>query len=79
MACGLPVIATRNAGADDLIVDGQNGFLVPIRSPERIAEKINWFAESRSRVAGMAIAAKKRASEFTWEAYGDAIVAAIRD
>jgi len=79
MACGLPVIATRNAGADDLIVDGQNGFLVPIRSPERIAEKINWFAESRSRIAGMAIAAKKRASEFTWEAYGDAIVAAIRD
>jgi glycosyltransferase involved in cell wall biosynthesis len=79
MACGLPVIATRNAGADDLIVDGENGFIVPIRSPKAIAEKIIWFAENRSRMAGMAIAAKKRASEFTWPAYGDTIVAAIRD
>jgi glycosyltransferase involved in cell wall biosynthesis len=79
MACGLPVVATRNAGADDLIVDGQNGFIIPIRSPEAVAEKINWFAENRSRIAGMAIAARKCASEFTWQAYGDAIVAAIRN
>lgn len=33
MACGLPLIATKNAGGDDLIVDGETGFLVPIRSP----------------------------------------------
>jgi glycosyltransferase involved in cell wall biosynthesis len=79
MACGLPVIATRNAGADDLILDEQNGFLVPIRSPEAIAEKINWFTGNRWRIAGMAIAARKQASDFTWEAYGEAIVAAIRN
>ncbi len=78
MACGLPVITTRNAGADDLIVDGETGFLVPIRSPEAIAEKICWCADNRSRISGMGIAAKRRASEFTWRAYGDRIVAAIR-
>lgn len=78
MACGLPVIATRNAGADDLIADGETGFLVPIRSPESIAEKIGWCARNRSRISGMGLAAKKRAAEFTWRSYGETIVAAVR-
>ncbi|HEV3244165.1 MAG TPA: glycosyltransferase family 4 protein [Chthoniobacterales bacterium] len=78
MACGLPVIATKNAGADDLIVDGEAGFLIPIRSPEAIAEKLSWCAANRSLVDGMGIAARKRAAEFTWRAYGESIVAAVR-
>jgi glycosyltransferase involved in cell wall biosynthesis len=78
MACGLPVIATKNAGADDLIVDDEAGFLIPIRSPEAIAEKLSWCAANRSLVDGMGIAARKRAAEFTWRAYGESIVAAVR-
>jgi glycosyltransferase involved in cell wall biosynthesis len=79
MACGLPLIVTKNAGGDDLIVDGETGFLVPIRSPEAIAEKINWFAESRARLPGMAIAAQRRASELSWQGYGEIIVSTIRN
>jgi glycosyltransferase involved in cell wall biosynthesis len=79
MACGLPVIATKNAGTDDMIVDDETGFLVPIRSPDSIAEKISWCAANRSFVNGMGIAARKRAAEFTWRAYGERIVAAVRD
>jgi glycosyltransferase involved in cell wall biosynthesis len=79
MACGLPVIATRNAGADDLIVNGETGFLVPIRSPESIAERIEWFATNRSAVSGMGIAAQARARELTWQGYGEKVVAAIRE
>jgi glycosyltransferase involved in cell wall biosynthesis len=78
MACALPVIATRNAGAEDLIVDGETGFLVPIRSPEAIAEKISWCAGNRSRMSGMGIAAQRRARELTWRSYGDTILAAVR-
>jgi glycosyltransferase involved in cell wall biosynthesis len=78
MACGLPVIATSNAGADDLIVNGETGFLVPIRSPDAIAAKIKWFVENRSQIAGMGIAAQRRARQLTWHAYGDAIVEAVR-
>jgi glycosyltransferase involved in cell wall biosynthesis len=79
MACALPVIATRNAGADDLIIDGETGFLVPIRSPEALAAKLDWCAENRSALAGMGIAAQRRAGEFTWHGYGETIVAAIRE
>lgn len=77
MACGLPLIATKNAGADDLIEEGVTGFLVPIRSPKAIAEKISWCAANRSRISGMGIAARQRASELTWQAYGETVVAAI--
>ena len=72
------MIATRNAGADDAIVEGETGFLVPIRSPRAIAEKMSWCAANRSLLDGMGIAARKRAAEFTWRAYGEKIVAAVR-
>jgi len=78
MACGLPVIATKNAGADDAVRDGETGFLLPIRSPEAIAEKINWCAANRTVLDGMGIAARERAAEFTWRAYGETLVSAVR-
>ena len=78
MACGLPLIATRNAGGDDLITDCEIGFLVPIRSPEALAEKISWCATNRESTYGMGIAAQARAAELTWRGYGERILAAIR-
>jgi glycosyltransferase involved in cell wall biosynthesis len=78
MASGLPLIATKNAGADDLICDGKTGFLVPIRSPTAIAEKISWCADNREAISGMAIAAQERARTLTWRSYGDQVLAAIK-
>ena len=78
MACGLPLIATKNAGGDDLISEGETGFLVPIRSPHALAEKISWCAENRGAMSGMGIAAQRRAAELTWRGYGESVVAAIR-
>ena len=72
------LLAARNAGGDDLITEGETGFLVPIRAPEAIAEKLNWCATNRANLSGMAIAAQKRASELTWHDYGEKVVAAIR-
>jgi glycosyltransferase involved in cell wall biosynthesis len=78
MACGLPLIVTKHAGGDDLIAEGETGFLVPIRAPEAIAEKINWCATNRASISGMGIAAQRRANELTWSGYGEKVVAAIR-
>ena len=79
MACGLPLIATRNAGGEDLIVEGETGFLVPAGSPETIAEKIEWFLENRGKLPGMGEAARAKAAELTWPAYGAKILHAIGD
>ncbi len=38
MSCGLPIIATNVGGIPELIQDGKNGFLVPLKHPEEIAE-----------------------------------------
>jgi glycosyltransferase involved in cell wall biosynthesis len=78
MACGLPLIATKNAGGDDLIAEGETGFLVPIRSPEALAEKISWCADNREAICGMGIAAQRRAAELTWRDYGQKVLATIR-
>lgn len=74
MACGLPLIVTRNAGGEDLIIEGETGFLVPAGDPETIAEKIDWFLENRDQLPGMSSAARAKAAELTWPAYGQIIL-----
>ncbi|MFC1701115.1 glycosyltransferase family 4 protein [Patescibacteria group bacterium] len=40
MVCGLPVVATATTGSKDIVVEGENGFLVPIGNSEALAKKI---------------------------------------
>jgi spore coat protein SA len=37
-SCGLPVIATRVGGADELVRDGENGILLPVWTTKENAE-----------------------------------------
>jgi len=77
LSCGLPAIITANTGADDAVEEGRSGFVVPIRSPEAIAEKIAWFAEHRAAWPEFSRAAQAAAARFTWTAYGETIVDAL--
>jgi len=69
MSCGLPLIITPNTGGEDLIDEGKTGFLVPIRSPEKIAEKIAWFVNHRERIDEMNALARRKAAQITWHNY----------
>ena len=53
MACGLPVICTTNAGAADIIREGRDGFILPIRDVDAIKEKILYFYENPEAVRDM--------------------------
>jgi glycosyltransferase involved in cell wall biosynthesis len=39
--CGLPVVGTDGTGVTDMVVDGENGLLVPPNDPDRLARAIN--------------------------------------
>jgi glycosyltransferase involved in cell wall biosynthesis len=45
MACGCPVVASGNTGAQDIFTDGQEGFIVPIRSSESILRALQQLAD----------------------------------
>lgn len=77
MTQGLPIIITPNTGGADLVEEGKTGFLVPIRSPEAIAEKIEWFIKNREQIPYMSECAYKKASEYTWDNYGKKVVNSI--
>ncbi|WP_159726777.1 glycosyltransferase family 4 protein [Methylosinus sp. Ce-a6] len=80
MACGCPVVATTNTGASNIFTDGEEGFIVPIRSPQAIAEKLQLLAENRDLQHAMSQAAvEKMRSLGGWASYGAAMVAAYED
>lgn len=66
MAHGRPVIVSEGAGASDLI-DDSIGFVVPIRAPRAIAEKIDWCRQNRDKLPEMGERARKKAENYTWD------------
>lgn len=40
LACGVPVVVTPNTGAMDFVVEGKNGYVVPIRDAQAAADAI---------------------------------------
>jgi glycosyltransferase involved in cell wall biosynthesis len=77
LASGLPLIVTRNAGADDLVHEGRTGFLVPIRSPEAVADRIAWCADHRAQLTDMRHEAMRVAQETRWSQYAERVCDAV--
>jgi glycosyltransferase involved in cell wall biosynthesis len=79
MACGLPVICTTNTGGADIVRDGQDGFIVPIRDVTALKEKILYFYENPEACKVMGESARRRVQAgFTWSDYGNRMMAAYR-
>ena len=63
MACGVPTIATRVGGVAELIDDGVNGLLFPVGDTEAMAAAAIALLGDEARLAAMAAAARKTASD----------------
>jgi glycosyltransferase involved in cell wall biosynthesis len=79
MAQGLVVIATAHTAGPDLIDNGIDGFIVPIRSAEAIAEKLEMLAQDRDQLREMKLAARKKAARLRWEDYRRRLVEMARE
>jgi glycosyltransferase involved in cell wall biosynthesis len=77
LASGLPLLVTANAGGEDLVDEGRTGFLVPIRSPESLAERIGWFADHRDLLPEMRRAARRKAADTGWSHYESRVRQAV--
>lgn len=71
MACGLPVIVSENCGTTDLIDDGVDGFVVPIRDSEAIVQRLRILSENGELLAKVSNAAQAKVQEFTWTRYAE--------
>lgn len=71
MSFGLPVITTNHTGGPDVIEDGKEGFIVPIRSPELMAEKIEYLMNNPEICWQMGLAAQKKVENFTVDKFVD--------
>lgn len=75
MTHGLPVIATRNTAAPDLIEDGRSGFLIEGFFEEDISRTIDRALAAREDWPYMRAAALEDISGRTWPAFRDGILA----
>ncbi len=79
LACGCPLISSTNTGGEDLFTDGVEGFLVPIRSPEAIATRLQQLADDPALQQRMSEAALQRVQKIGgWHQYGEAWIELIR-
>jgi len=79
MSRGMAVVTTPNSGAVDIVRDGVDGFIVPIRSSSALAEKLELLAGDRELLAAVQERARKRAQEYSWERYRIAVASVVED
>ena len=59
IAHGLPVITTPNSGSDEFVKHGTNGYIVPIRDPDTLADRMAWCIDHPECLGAM--------GEASWE------------
>ena len=63
MLAGTPVVATRGGGVDEIITDGQDGFLVPPADPPALALAVGKIIQDPELAAKLSSAALESARE----------------
>jgi glycosyltransferase involved in cell wall biosynthesis len=67
LASGLPLVVTPNCAGPDLIREGEHGWVVPIRSPAAIAERLQWCHDHRAELAKMVKNVYQSSHAFDWK------------
>jgi glycosyltransferase involved in cell wall biosynthesis len=77
LACGLPVIVSDMVGAKSLVVEGENGWIVPVGDVEALARRMRWCVEHRPALAEMRINAARSAQRASWPHYHQRLIATL--
>ena len=78
-AAGLPVVATRSGGPEEIITDRDNGLLVPTNNPQALADALRELLDDPGLAAALATAGQRSArTRFSIETMLDAYEAIYR-
>ncbi|MBU3659555.1 MAG: glycosyltransferase family 4 protein, partial [Flavobacteriales bacterium] len=69
MATGLPVISTNHTSAPDLLNDGTDGFVIPIRDSKIIVDKLTYLIKNPIERQIMGKLAFEKSKLFNWERF----------
>ena len=59
MSMGRPVITTNAVGCRDTVIEGENGFMVPVKDTNKLAERMMWCIEHANELEQMGRASRK--------------------
>ncbi|MFZ1729440.1 MAG: glycosyltransferase family 4 protein [Bacteroidota bacterium] len=76
MACGLPLLVSTNTGS--VAVDGEHGFIIPIRDSDIIAERLSWLHAHQDEARAMGRRAAEFIRDFTWDRYARSVIEVYR-
>lgn len=62
-ACGLPIITTDAPGCREVVVNGENGFLIPVKNARALADAVAALDDNHELRAQMGANARQRAIE----------------
>lgn len=65
LGCGRPVITTTMGGLPEMVEDGVNGYLVPPKNAEEIADKILYLCKNKKTLISMSEQAHKKSILFS--------------
>ena len=77
LAQGIPVITTVNSGTEDVVIDGESGFLIPVRSSEAICNALEHLHLNRDLLFHMKLKALQIARQSGWEKYRKKLVETV--
>ena len=69
-ACGLPIISTANAGGNEIVKNGINGFIIEHENEKMLKEAIENFIHIPELLHRMSNHQRTIMDSFSWEAYG---------
>ena len=74
MASGLPVIATKSGGAEEMVTDGETGFLIPIGNVEKGTAALERLLQSETLRLKMGEAGREKVlREYSFEQFSNKI------
>ena len=77
MACGVPILTTANTGGPDIITDGKEGYIVPIRDVSALKERIKHLCDYPHLADEMSSNAVFRRDELDWNTYRSGLAKGI--